>query len=141
MGDNKDQLKIVTAGLRLLDRKSKGPSKDPACEYRILQEAVDLVADNVQKRKVSITAQDFCNVLEGGLVSLRSLAEESLHAISQMEPGPFICTYKYQKSDEIRPETDKSSLYSVNEGHSFHAMCWKGTGQTLNVMCTKVELE
>ena len=143
-GDNKDQLKIVTAGLKILDRKPKGPSKDPTCEYRILQEAVELLVDHVQKRKVTIPIQDFCNVLEGGLVSLRTMAQDSLDAISKIEPGPFICTYEYKKIDKIAREDQRVSTdnsYSVNEGFSFHAMCWKGNGQSMNVMCNKVELE
>ena len=69
---------------------------------------------------------------------MRNMAQNSVSAICKLESGAFICTYEYDETDKVSIQEQE---YSVNKGHPFHAICWKGNGQTMNVMCNKVELE
>ena len=81
------RLKIVTAGIKAFERQkasSLGKLADQGageCEYRILQEGIGYLAPYMTKRKLNVTAQDLCNMLEGGLVSYHTLSAHAVDAL------------------------------------------------------------
>ena len=49
--DRYEKLKLVAAGIKIFERKNKGPT-DTTCDYRILQEGIGYIADHMGKRKI-----------------------------------------------------------------------------------------
>jgi len=135
--DREDRLKIVMAGVKVLERK-KGTVDAEGGGYRLLQEGIVAIADHIGKRKVFVSCQDFCNILGGGLVSFQTLTAQTTLALLSMTQGALICIYEFRSSDKLESAAEKSSLYSVEEGHKFYAVCWRGHGSTINVMCNKI---
>ncbi len=111
-------------------------------------------------RKVKVTIQDFCNILGGGLVSYSTLSAQTIQQLCTMSCGVVICSYHYDSADYIDPvanqqtfaDDDKpkeeiklgssSGSKGPREGnHQFHAICWKGTSKTINVMCSRIDID
>ena len=102
------------------------------------------------KRKVSVSVQDFCNILGGGLVSYSTLSASTLHQLAtENQTGSIVVVYTYSPSDVLTSastskasdpllESSKIDESDVPVAHSFHAICWKGHARSLNVMCGKI---
>ena len=48
-----------------------------------------------------MTIQDFCNLLDGGLVSFSTLSAGTLSALTGMSSGAVICVYSYDAKDVV----------------------------------------
>ena len=48
-----------------------------------------------------MSAQDFSNLLEGGLVSFSTLSNNTIQALQEVVPGSFIAVYQYNPLDKI----------------------------------------
>lgn len=154
-GDQEHRLKIVCAGIKVFEKKVKG---DNDLEYRLVQEGIHALVPFITTRKVFVTAQDFSNLLGGGLVSFNTLSPATVQTCSNMPSGALICVYKYSPEDVVSSEgADASSLESLDAArqkessslnhrdastsaspvgdHCIYAICWRGNTRTLNVMC------
>lgn len=115
---------------------------------------------HIGARKVKVSIQDFCNILGGGLVSYSTLSAQTIQQLCTMSNGVVICSYHYDPADYIDPEgtqqtyaeddkpKEEIKLGSTNvskgprEGnYQFHAICWKGTSKTINVMCSRIDID
>jgi hypothetical protein len=56
---------------------------------------------HITTRKVTVSIQDFCNLLGGGLVSLSTIHADTLAVIGSMSSGAVICVYKYNPADVL----------------------------------------
>jgi hypothetical protein len=91
-------------------------------------------------------------------VSFNTLSAHTVQACSSLGPGAVICVYKFDPADVCvsldGQATTSSSIESTNTEkhasknvcvsgstdngeHCVHAICWRGTTRTLNVMCGK----
>lgn len=50
---------------------------------------------------MTVSIQDFCNLLGGGLVSLSTIHADTLAVIGSMSSGAVICVYKYNPADVL----------------------------------------
>lgn len=50
---------------------------------------------------MTVSIQDFCNLLGGGLVSLSTIHADTLAVIGSMSSGAVICVYKYSPADVL----------------------------------------
>lgn len=98
-GDNK--LKIVGAGIKVLERIDKANGKDG--EYRLVQDGIQAMFPHITKRKVFVKCQDFCNILAGGLCSLTTMHEDTAKVLTATPSGALICVYKYDPADVLPP--------------------------------------
>eukprot|EP01038_Epipyxis_sp_PR26KG_P012391 gene12391-16619_t len=164
-GDRESRLKIVTAGVKMFERKINHNGES---EYRLLQDGIHIFAPHANRRKVYATIQDFCNILGGGLVSYTTLSPMLVMALqdSTIIPGVVICCYEYHPRDivedgqsepelnnnrnstakNIKADRNDKDLQSSNDlksvpSHEFYVICWKGYQKTLNVMCGKTDIE
>lgn len=151
-GDVYKRLKIVSAGIKVFERCAKNSFAGGGdCGYRLLQEGIDVIAPYITKRIVEVTIQDFCNFVEGGLVSFSTLAPETIEKLNQITSGSICAYYDFKYEDIIRDETTESSFTNSsndnndnnnnNNNHLKHRMyvvCWRGTNPTLNIMCSKL---
>lgn len=139
-GDN-NRLKIVAAGVKVLERKKTGPTESE-CDYRLVHEGIPYIVNHIEKRKLYVTCQDFCNLLGGGLVSCHTLSNSMLVGLTAMTSGTFIAVYEYHSSDRLAPspemtnsaEVIEAPSFLVEEGHRFYAVCWRGKTRSVNVM-------
>ena len=121
LSDRDERLKIVTAGIKVLERmanKGKGAKADE--DYRLVQDGIQAIVPHITTRKIRVACQDFCNLLGGGLVSLSTLHPDTLKALGGLQSGALICVYKYDPAD-VLPEFKKvaepsSSASSSSEG-------------------------
>jgi hypothetical protein len=104
-------LKVVTAGIKVLERKSKANEEE---EYRLVQDGIDAILPHITTRKVMVTCQDFCNLMGGGLVSFATLSAATLSALTSMSTGALICVYEYDAKDVL--EEGGSSSASAGAG-------------------------
>jgi hypothetical protein len=143
-GDKDERLKIVTAGVKMFERKD---ATNGGHDYRLLQEGISYIAPHVSNRKVKVTIQDFCNILGGGLVSFSTLSQSTINAVSLIQQGVLICIYDYDPKDVVvSAESESAAKAEADTGletpkHSFYGICWKGGSRTLNVMCGKIDIE
>ena len=133
------EMKIVSAGIKAFERH---PSKSSEVEYRLTQDAVNIVAPHMTKRKVTATAQDFCNLLGGGLVSFATLSDGLVTDLNKLSTGTFVCTYTYRDEDVVAGQ----GAVNGNPGEkqrqqAFHLVCFKGSTRAVNVMCHKLDIE
>ncbi len=148
-GDVTQQLKIVTSGVKAFEKKAISAAAAAAAaaegnngnnvtkDYRLLQECLPFLNRNIHARKVSVTIQDFSNLLEGGLVSYSTLSPQTLQSLTALTAGIVICTYHYKPSDVV-----SVTEVAVKEGdYDFSMVCWKGSSACLNVMCSKIDLQ
>ena len=110
---------------------------------KYLQEGIAYIAPHVSKRKVSVSIQDFCNILGGGLVSLSTLSPQAILAIGAMGPGVLICVYDFRPEDVLQSEDTAAKEETGLDApkHTFYAICWKGNARALNCMCGKIDIE
>ena len=66
------------------------------------QDGLSSIVPHITTRKVSVSVQDFCNLLGGGLVSLSTLHPDTLVALAGLSSGAVICEYKYRKADVLK---------------------------------------
>ena len=138
LGDVAGRLKVVSGGVKVLERRSKSSFAGGGdCGYRILQEGIEVMAQWVTARKVAVSIQDFCNFLEGGLVSLRTLSFDSNVSFSKMKPGSCICTYTYSPDDVVEGSNCVEGVGPL----SFSLVVWRGSGTAVNVMAGKVDAD
>jgi len=138
-GDTHKRLKVVSAGIKVFERSAKGAFAGGGdCGYRLMQDGVAIMAPFVKTRKVGVTIQDFCNFLGGGLVSFSTLSKETLSVISAMPSGSLICYYDFNPQDVVE---GAPSIPLPSKIPRFHLVCWRGQSATLNVMCSKTEIE
>ena len=140
-GDLDDRIKVVTSGIKMFERK--GNNAGGEMEYRILQEGLSVIAPFITKRKISVTIQDFCNLLGGGLVSFSTLSESTVNSLTALDAGILICVYEFSFSDVLDTEGTPSTTSNTDNSlpHQLHCVCWRGKGRTMNVMCGKTEME
>lgn len=138
-------LKVVAAGIKVLEKRHTSgavAAVNAAAiadgtnaivggvhvlhEYRLLQEGLDTLGPHITKRRVSITLQDLCNMLAGGLVSYTTLDPATVVQLLSHPVGCLICVYEHDNG------TKKST---------FHLVIWRGTSRTVNVMCHKTDLD
>lgn len=145
------ELKIVSCGMKVFERHNSS-------EYRLVQEGVSSIGPFITKRIVEVGCQDFCNFLEGGLVSFSTLSTAAVEALSATEVGVIICVYKFSSAD-VLPDTDLSlavadatdsgtaSAAAASSGQSglmvapIYAICYRSKARALNIMCNKKEVE
>ena len=105
-----------------------------------------LLAPFMTKRKVTVSIQDFCNILGGGLVSYSTLSASAVLQLSaEVQTGSLVAVYHYSPADAL-PSADTAvkeaegglEKQEAVAAHSFYAICWKGHTRTLNVMCGKI---
>jgi tRNA (cytosine34-C5)-methyltransferase len=150
-GDIYKRLKIVSAGIKVFERCGKGTFAGGGdCGYRLLQEGVDVIAPFVTKRKISVTIQDLCNFMEGGLVSFSTLSRETVTKLQQIQTGSVLAYYDFKPEDVLPPvpaadtEGDDSATSATAPAadrlktHRLHVVCWRGANPTLNIMCSKL---
>ncbi|CAE7473089.1 NSUN2 [Symbiodinium microadriaticum] len=141
-GDEKSRLKVVMAGIKVFERSQKGAfAWGGECGYRLNQDGVSVMAPHITKRKITCTVQDFCNFLEGGLISFTTLSKSCLEGLSQVSSGSVMCVYHFSPEDIVQSEENTNSTSVDDRVHTFHAVCWRGVKNTLNVMCAKPDLE
>jgi hypothetical protein len=90
---------------------------------------------------VSVTIQDFCNMLGGGLVSFSTLTQKCITDVTDLPSGIVIATYTYNAEDVVASAENAVAVAAtgaVNGAHTFHIIAWKGNSRALNVMCGKV---
>ena len=127
------------AGIKAFERH---PSKSNEVDYRLTQDAVNIVAPYMSKRKIIATVQDFCNLLGGGLVSFTTLSEGFVAGLNDLSTGTFVCTYTFRDEDMVagqgalggKPEEKQRQL-------AFHLVSFKGSTRAVNVMCHKLDME
>lgn len=142
-GDDKSKLKVVMAGIKVFERSQKGAfAGGGECGYRLNQDGVSVMAPHITKRKIKCSVQDFCNFLEGGLVSFTTLSPDVLQGLQAVSSGSVVCYYEFERGDIVESDGAGDSA-SGHDGrsHTFYAVCWRGIKNTLNVMCTKNDLE
>lgn len=135
--DHHRELKVVAAGMKAFERKV---GSDRSIEYRLLQEGIHLLAPYISKRKVEVTIQDFCNLLEAGQVSLSSMSPTTVTRIIQQPPGILVLVYRFRREDVLRKSVDEASKEQTKpeKDHMFYILCWKGNGFAVNVTCKKI---
>lgn len=139
-GDLDERIKVVTSGIKMFERK--GNNVGGEMEYRILQEGLSVIAPYINKRKIRVTIQDFCNLLGGGLVSFSTLSDNTVNSLNALDPGILICLYEFSFSDVVETEGNTDIVATENPvPHQLHCVCWRGKGRTMNVMCGKTEME
>ena len=89
-------------------------------------------------RKLYVSVQDFCNILGGGLVSFSTMSPKCVQAAIGMRVGAVVAIYDWQPSDVIGYEASEEGPDTASTRHRFMAICWRCTGRTLNVMCSKI---
>jgi hypothetical protein len=89
-------------------------------------------------RVISVNVQDFCNLLEGGLVSFSTLSDGAVAALQNMPFGSFVCSYEFSPSDVLGSSAQMEVDHQQGAQHIFYAACWRGVGPTINVMCNKI---
>ena len=62
---------------------------------------MNAIVPHITTRKVTVSIQDFCNLLGGGLVSLSTIHADTLAVIGSMSSGAVICVYKYNPADVL----------------------------------------
>lgn len=132
--DVEGNLKIVTAGVKVMEKVVKHSGE---VDYRLVQEGLHAMLPHITARKVFMTAQDFSNILEGGLVSFQTLSMDTIAALRLLTVGTFIAVYRYSKED-VCSSTDGIPYGELQ--HSLHALCNRGPTSAINVMCSKIEL-
>lgn len=135
-GDVDNRVKCVSAGVKVLERKDRVGKGEP--EYRLVQDGVEVMARHMAggPRVIEVSAQDFCNLLGGGLVSFQTLSARSVLALTQISTGSLICEYNFNPADCVGgAQTEISGTYV------FRVVCFRGTSRTVNVMCNKVEMD
>ena len=119
-GDRQNRLKIVTAGVKVFERKNFGNNDT---QYRLLQEGVYFLSSFLSKRKISAHLEDFCNLLIAqGSISINSLQQQTQDQLLDISRGTVVFFYKHLHNDFE---------------YIFQITCWKD--KTLSVMCNKVE--
>lgn len=137
-GDFYKRLKIVSAGIKVFERCAKNTfAGGGECGYRLLQEGIDVIAPYITKRIVQVPIQDFCNFVEGGLVSFSTLSPETVDKLNQITSGS-VCAYYDFKQEDVLSKTSTSSEQNNHLKHRMYIVCWRGTNQTLNIMCSKL---
>lgn len=125
-------LKIVTAGVKAFEKKVYNNQTD----YRLVQDAVHILSPHMAARRVSVNAQDMSNILGGGLVSFITLSASTLQQLHAQNSGMVICTYTYSPADVVDAVPREPSDALV-----FRVVCWKGFSKTMNVMCSKIDID
>ena len=97
-----------------------------------------------EKRKVVVTIQDFCNILEGGFVSLHTLSPATVQKLLCQSPGAVVCVYDW-KLEDVLPQVDanvdvKHLSQEESKRHRFLLVCWRSGVRALNAMCGKTGL-
>jgi hypothetical protein len=155
-GDQSKQLKVVTAGIKVFEKKVQGNGEP---DYRLLQEGVPFLLPHIRARRVQVSVQDFSNLLGGGLVSYSTLSPQTIAQLCTLAQGVVICTYTYSPADYLpatevagadgaaEKEGEEEKEVSLGEQgpregrFEFHTVVWKGTSRTVNVMCGRVEID
>ena len=133
------EMKIVSAGIKAFERH---PSKSDEVDYRLTQDAVNIIAPFMTKRKVAATIQDFCNLLGGGLVSFGTLSDGLVRSMNELSTGTFVCTYSFRDEDVIAGQgAVDGSPEERQRQQAFHLVCFKGSTRAVNVMCHKLDME
>jgi hypothetical protein len=145
------ELKIVSAGLKVFERH------DSHDGYRLVQEGISSIGPFITKRIVQVTCQDFCNFLEGGLVSFSTMSDAVVKELSELSVGVVVCVYQFRLEDVIKPadgegegeEEGRAETGSGGEGNEaaaanvrpMYAVCFRSRSRALNIMCGKKECE
>ena len=108
----------------------------------LLQEGIVYLVPYITKRKLQVSVQDMCNLLEGGLVSYVTLSDHLIEQLSTLSTGAAVCMYTYQPTDIINSQSTSSiSTTSSLPPVSYYVVVWKGKSRTINVMANKIDLE
>jgi hypothetical protein len=149
--DKYDDVKIVCAGIKVFEKKVVGEK----IEYRPVQDGVSVLQHHIKGRQVGVSIQDFCNLLDGGLVSFSTLSNETVEKVKNLPPGALFVSYEFNASDVNQAEASSSSSSALEADEKpdmsdtsatkrtlkLTCVCWRGFSNTLNVMCGKVEMQ
>ena len=81
------------------------------------------------------------NLLGGGLVSFLTLSESTTQSLNALSPGALVCIYEFSKFDQtiaIPADHQEKSAGNLSIPYKFYAVCWRGNGRTINVMCNRI---
>lgn len=138
------RIKVVSVGIKAFERRkcNVGKGDQQGCEYRMMQEAIPYLAPYCNSRKVNVSIQDLCNMLQGGLVSYHTLSDSMVNQLyGQSTTGSVICTYHYKTADTVE-NASVADISSVSpKDLVFYIAAWKGKSRTMNVMASRVDLE
>lgn len=130
------KLKIISAGIKVFEKKLTSSNK---IEFRLVMDGINVLAPIITKRKVFVSNQDFCNLLEAGMVSFSTLSSQAVQQISSQPSGVLLCVYEFHPSHRIDYDNSHDlQIQKPNSTHIFYAICWKGSSRSINVMCNKV---
>jgi len=133
-------LKVVSAGIKVFERKKEGGGPGGSGEYRLCQDGIQALAPFMTKRVVQVTAQDMCNLLEGGLVSYSTLDAATVAVLTALERGPIVCTYKYNDADVVSAGMDH--VKPAQRVPPLYIICSvNGNTRAMNVLCGKTDAE
>ena len=146
------QMKVVSAGTKVFERRketnkkgkddgTKEPKPEGYQEYRLLQDGVHALIPYMTKRKVELTIQDFCNLLDGGLVSFTTLSPETCQKLESQGAGAIVCVYKWNASDMLEGSKEASVNVNYDYIQPLCVMASFGKGKSLNVLCGKTDAE
>ena len=77
------------------------------------------------------------------MVSFLTLSESTTQSLNALSPGALVCIYEFSESDQITPADDdrhqeNNAEDSMSIPYKFYAVCWRGNGRTINVMCNRI---
>ena len=138
-------LKVVSAGLKVFEKKKDSQPSGVQGDYRLVQEGIEMIVPHMTKRVLQVTAQDISNLLEGGLVSYSTMSDVTSKALVEMGKGPAVLVYHYSGEDVTAQEGEDASTIAAAEANGAVApiciICNVGTTRAMNVLCAKVEAE
>ena len=138
-------LKVVSAGLKVFEKKKEAQSSGVQGDYRLVQEGIEMIVPHMTKRVLTVTAQDISNLLEGGLVSYSTMSDAAAKALVDMGKGPVVLVYNYAGDDVVAQEGEDASTIAAAEANGAVApiciICNIGSTRAMNVLCAKVEAE
>jgi hypothetical protein len=94
------------------------------------------------KRVVNVTAQDMCNLLEGGLVSYSTMSAGVSDELCNTSRGPIVCVYSFDVADVIADDSTTDGTADVDTSVDISPICIicnVGSTRAMNVLCAKVE--
>eukprot|EP01041_Mallomonas_annulata_P002951 gene2951-5796_t len=83
---------------------------------------------------------NLCKIF-GGLVSFTTLSPKVVQAALPLKVGAVICIYDWTPADVLSKDGDDEGSKAKMMSHRFFAIGWRSTGKTLNMMCSKTDIQ
>jgi hypothetical protein len=61
-----------------------------SCDFRLTQDGLPYVLDQFSKRRIHVSAEDFCQFIVHGTILLSTLRSSTGELVAALEPGPVI---------------------------------------------------